>query len=40
MFKNFEVTYAKERYIQFIDTLIVYLEVNKGEYEALTVLQI
>lgn len=40
MFKNFEVKYAKERYIQFIDTLIVYLEVNIGEYEALTVLQV
>lgn len=40
MFKNLEVTYAKERYNQFIDTLIVYLEVNIGEYEALTVLQV
>lgn len=40
MFKNFKVTYAKERYIQFIDTLIVYVEVNIGEYEELKVLQV
>lgn len=30
----------KSANIQFIDTLIVYLKVNIGEYEALTVLQV
>lgn len=35
MFKNFEVTFAKKTYIQFIDDLSVYLvvKVNLKEYE-------